>query len=104
MVGASLANATIKHLLHRPRPKVVPHLAMVDNASFPSGHAMISAAILLTLGAMVAETEKTRRARVLIMGFFRVPGGSDRNQPSLSRRALAHRRAGRLVFRRGLGL
>ena len=70
VVGASLANATIKHLLHRPRPQVVPHLTMVDNASFPSGHAMISAAILLTVGAMIAETEKSRRARVAIMSFF----------------------------------
>ncbi len=69
VVGASLLNATLKFSLHRARPEVVPHLAMVDNASFPSGHAMISAAILLTIGAMISETVTSARARVYIMMF-----------------------------------
>ena len=70
MVGASLANATIKSVLHRPRPQVVSHLTIVDNASFPSGHAMISAAILLTIGAMLAETQTRTGPRAAIMAFF----------------------------------
>jgi undecaprenyl-diphosphatase len=68
-IGASLLNMTIKLELHRARPQIVPHLTMVDNASFPSGHAMISAAILLTIGAMVSETVKSTGARVYIMSF-----------------------------------
>ena len=48
---------------------MVPHLTMVDNASFPSGHAMISAAILLTIGAMISETVTSTGARVYIMVF-----------------------------------
>ncbi|WP_174301679.1 phosphatase PAP2 family protein, partial [Caulobacter sp. S45] len=56
-VGASLLNASLKSMLHRPRPELVPHLAMVSNASFPSGHAMISAAIYLTIGLMLSEIQ-----------------------------------------------
>lgn len=69
VLGASLFNTVLKHSLHRARPEVVPHLTMVDNASFPSGHAMISAAILLTIGAMLAETVKGTAARFYIMAF-----------------------------------
>ena len=41
----------LKLLFERPRPAVVPHLRTVVTASFPSGHAMESAIIYLTLGA-----------------------------------------------------
>ena len=47
----------------------MPHLAMVSNASFPSGHAMISAAIYLTIGAMLAEAQQRRSARLFLMIF-----------------------------------
>ena len=69
IVGASILNASLKSLLHRPRPELVPHLANVSNASFPSGHAMISAAIYLTIGAMMAETQPSRSARIFLMSF-----------------------------------
>ena len=69
VIGASLLNASLKFSLHRARPEIVPHLTVVDNASFPSGHAMISAAILLTVGAMLSETVKSSRARLFIMLF-----------------------------------
>lgn len=69
VLGASVLDTTLKLELHRARPTIVPHLTMVDNASFPSGHAMISAAILLTIGAMISETVKSTAARVCIMAF-----------------------------------
>ena len=69
VVGASVLNAGLKSMLHRPRPELVPHLANVSNASFPSGHAMISAAIYLTIGAMLAETQPRRSARIFLMAF-----------------------------------
>ena len=72
IVGASILNAGLKSLLHRPRPELVPHLANVSNASFPSGHAMISAAIYLTIGAMMAETQPSRSARTFLMSFTAV--------------------------------
>ncbi len=67
--GASLLNAGLKSILHRPRPELVPHLAAVSNASFPSGHAMISAAIYLTIAAMLSETQPKRSARIFLMAF-----------------------------------
>ena len=66
-VGASVLNASLKSMLHRPRPELVPHLAQVSNASFPSGHAMISAAIYFTIGLMLSETQTQRSARIFVM-------------------------------------
>jgi undecaprenyl-diphosphatase len=50
--GGWLANSLLKDLFQRPRPDVVPHLRDVMSLSFPSGHAMTSAAVYLTLGAL----------------------------------------------------
>lgn len=69
LVGASLLDAGLKHWLQRPRPEVVPHLAQVSNASFPSGHAMISAAVYLTLGVMLAEAQDRPGPRAWLVGF-----------------------------------
>ncbi len=69
LIGASTINALLKLFLHRPRPDVVPHLAEVSSASFPSGHAMISAAVYLTLGVMVAQTQASRWARGYLLSF-----------------------------------
>lgn len=67
LIGASSINALLKLFLHRPRPEVVPHLAHVSSASFPSGHAMTSAAVYLTLGVMVAQTQENRWARAYLL-------------------------------------
>jgi undecaprenyl-diphosphatase len=69
IVGASILNAVFKLYLNRPRPELVTHLAKVSNASFPSGHAMISAAIYLTVGAMLAETQTRVSAKAYLMGL-----------------------------------
>ena len=45
----------IKHFVDRERPAVVPHLRDVTLQSFPSGHAMMSAAIYLTLAALASQ-------------------------------------------------
>src|SRR5262249_41040433 len=50
-----LANTVLKFLFMRPRPDVVPHLREVGSSSFPSGHAMDSAIVFLTLAAMLAQ-------------------------------------------------
>jgi undecaprenyl-diphosphatase len=68
VVGASILNATLKVWLHRPRPEIVPHLAVVSNASFPSGHAMISSAVYLTLALMIAEVQPRLGARLYVVG------------------------------------
>ncbi|MGA0602551.1 phosphatase PAP2 family protein [Caulobacter sp. KR2-114] len=69
LAGASAINTGLKSLIDRPRPQIVPHLAQVSNASFPSGHAMISAAVYLTAGAMLCEAMPLRRGRLFVMLF-----------------------------------
>lgn len=66
-VGYALS-ATLKYAFSRPRPDVVPHLVDVTTASFPSGPAMNSAVVYLTLAAMVAQSERSNRVRVYILG------------------------------------
>ncbi|MDB5479793.1 MAG: phosphoesterase PA-phosphatase related [Caulobacteraceae bacterium] len=68
--GASLLDSLLKVSFHRARPEIVPHLTYVTNASFPSGHAMISAATYLTVGAMLARTQPSMRVRVYLLGVF----------------------------------
>jgi undecaprenyl-diphosphatase len=68
--GASVLDSLLKISFHRARPEIVPHLTYVTNASFPSGHAMISAATYLTVGAMLARTQPSMRVRVYLLGVF----------------------------------
>lgn len=42
--GASLLDTALKHLIHRHRPHLWPHAAILNSYSFPSGHATISSA------------------------------------------------------------
>ncbi len=72
IVGASVLNALVKFSFHRGRPQVVPHLAEVSNASFPSGHAMISAATYMTVGALLAHTQPSRAVRLYLLSLAAV--------------------------------
>jgi undecaprenyl-diphosphatase len=67
-VGSLLLNQLLKAGFNRPRPDLVPHGMVVYQASFPSGHAMLSASVYLTLGALVARLQQTRAQAILIMG------------------------------------
>jgi undecaprenyl-diphosphatase len=57
-------SAAMKSLFLRARPTVVPHLREVFSSSFPSGHAMQSAIIYLTLGAMLMRISERRLTKV----------------------------------------
>lgn len=61
------ASTFLKSIFVRPRPDLVAHLVDVNTTSFPSGHAMNSAIVYLTLGALLAETHLEREAKGFIM-------------------------------------
>jgi len=67
-VGGALLNAWLKGFMGRPRPSVVPHLTWVLSESFPSGHAMLSAIVYLTLGALLAQLTQRRRLKAYLLG------------------------------------
>jgi undecaprenyl-diphosphatase len=51
--GGWVLNWALKNAFDRTRPDIVPHLREVASSSFPSGHALTSAAVFLTLGALL---------------------------------------------------
>lgn len=63
-----IVSELIKTFIDRGRPDIVPQLVNEVSGSFPSGHAMMSALIYLTLGTMLARLEDERKVRVFIMG------------------------------------
>jgi len=67
--SGELVNYVLKNVFLRPRPDVVPHLRNVTTSSFPSGHAMESAIIYLTLGAMLMRLSERRITKVYTMGI-----------------------------------
>lgn len=70
LLGSSLLNVILKAFLNRPRPEIVPHLAASSGSSFPSGHAMVAAAVYLTIGIMLAETQTRPAVKAYLMAFF----------------------------------
>lgn len=69
VAGGTALNSLLKIGFGRPRPELVSPLADVFTASFPSGHAMMSAVAYLTLGAMVAQTQEKRSAAAFILAM-----------------------------------
>ena len=49
----------LKFVFARPRPDVVAHAARVFTASFPSGHASLSAITYLTIAALLAQSQSS---------------------------------------------
>ena len=66
VVGAQLASSLLKVGFGRPRPDLVPHLAEVYTASFPSGHAMVSTAVYLTFATQLASLHRD----IMIRGYL----------------------------------
>jgi undecaprenyl-diphosphatase len=54
----------MKSVFSRPRPSIAPHLREAFSSSFPSGHAMQSAIIYLTLGAMLMRITQGRLTKI----------------------------------------
>ncbi len=68
LAGGVALNGVLKLGFARPRPDLVAHLVEVHTASFPSGHAMLSAVCYLTLGTLLAGVAGQRRLKVYILG------------------------------------
>jgi len=69
IVGGTLLSTGLKLGFERPRPDLVPHETRVYTASFPSGHAMLSAVTYLTLGALLTRVQSRRRIKAFMMGL-----------------------------------
>ncbi len=65
--GGTLFSSLLKSGFDRPRPDLVPHAVEVYSASFPSGHAMLATVTYLTLGALVARVQSSRRVQAYLL-------------------------------------
>ncbi len=68
-LGALGASSLLKKSIDRDRPDLVPHRTVIYTASFPSGHSMLSASTYLTLGALLAATQRRKRIKIFILLF-----------------------------------
>jgi len=64
--GVLLSNA-LKAGFSRARPDLVPHDTVIYTASFPSGHATLSAVAYLTLGALLCRTQSAQAVKTYIL-------------------------------------
>jgi undecaprenyl-diphosphatase len=64
--GASVVNALLKLVFHRPRPELA--FVHLDTYSFPSGHAAASSATFATMAYLLARRHHSTAARIWI-GF-----------------------------------
>jgi undecaprenyl-diphosphatase len=70
-LSATLFSTLVKFSIARVRPQSVEHLVATASASFPSGHALLSAAIILTMGGLVAfQARKPAERRVIAAAAF----------------------------------
>jgi undecaprenyl-diphosphatase len=66
--GGVAISQGLKHVFGRERPDLVYRAVEAANPSFPSGHAMLSAVVFLTLGALAARFATLRRVKALALG------------------------------------
>ncbi|WP_245413502.1 phosphatase PAP2 family protein [Mangrovicella endophytica] len=67
IAGGQVLSTILKTLFARARPDLVPHSTTVFTASFPSGHAMLSAVTYLTIGTLLMRVEGERRVKIFAM-------------------------------------
>ena len=69
VASGTFASTVLKMIFDRPRPDLVTHGHVVYTASFPSGHAMLSAVTYLTLGALLAGAQSSLRTKAYLLGL-----------------------------------
>jgi undecaprenyl-diphosphatase len=69
VIGGVVLSSMLKLGIDRPRPDLVAHLVEEHTASFPSGHAMLSAVVYLTLGGLVSRVERPRRIKIYVLSL-----------------------------------
>jgi undecaprenyl-diphosphatase len=67
VLSGVVSNNLLKLSFARPRPDLVTPAVRVFTASFPSGHATMSAITYLTLGALLARTHSELAVRIFFM-------------------------------------
>lgn len=67
VVGGALLSFIMKELFARERPPLVYHLLTVKSLSFPSGHAMMSSVVYLTLGALLVKTQQNNNLKIYVL-------------------------------------
>ena len=65
----------LKDYFERERPPLAYRLESVVNASFPSGHAMLSAVFYLTLAALLARVQTKQRLKFYVVAVAAVTAG-----------------------------
>lgn len=66
VIGATTLSESLKLGYARPRPDLVAHSVETLGSSFPSGHATLSAATYLTIGALLAHAQQRRSVKSYI--------------------------------------
>ena len=66
VLGATALSELLKLGFARPRPDLVAHIVETTSMSFPSGHATLSAATYLTIGALVAHAQDRRAVKTYV--------------------------------------
>lgn len=71
MLASIISGTVVSHLLKivydRPRPDIVDHLVATHTASFPSGHATMSAVVYLTLATMIVRLVDDVAVRIYVI-------------------------------------
>jgi undecaprenyl-diphosphatase len=68
LIGAVGLSEGLKAVFERERPPVAYQAVETLNASFPSGHALLSTVFYLSLGTLVAQGLKRRREKAWVLG------------------------------------
>ena len=66
VIGAQAISAIAKIVIDRPRPILVPHHDLVYATSFPSGHALMTPVVYLTLATIIAGGETRPHLKAIL--------------------------------------